>query len=270
MSRYKVLLALVMIFYVQRISAQELFVYSEPASNMPKRSVGIRMTNWLMNDAAADKINYHLVPELMWGVTKKIMVHADAFISNREGGLALEGVGAYAKYRFFSTDKVHRHLRMAAFGRVTTNNAPVHQEEIATYGHNSGYQLGLVGTQLLHKTAISLTGYYERALNNGSNERPAALASNDISYSLSVGHLIMPVHYTNYKQTNFNIMAELLGQLQPENGHQYLDIAPSAQFIFNSQTRVDIGYRRQLYSNMLRSAPNGLLIRVEHLLYNVL
>lgn len=254
----------------QHSHAQELFSYTEPASNMAKRSVGLRMTNWLMNDVSEKKTNYHLIPEVMWGASKKVMIHADAFVSNRVDGLTVEGVGAYAKYRFLSIDHVHRHLRLAAFGRATTNNAAVHQEEIGTYGHNTGYQLGLVGTQLLHKTALSVTGYYERALNNGNNEFPATFANNDVSYILSVGHLILPVHYSNYKQTNFNVMAEVLGQVQPESGRQYIDIAPSAQFIFNSQTRVDIGYRYELYSNMKRTAPNGLLIRVEHLLYNLL
>ena len=271
MLRYSAIIALAIILLGYRSLGQELFVYSEPASNMPKRSVGLRMTNWLMNETATSHINYHLIPEIMWGANKRTMLHVDAFLSNKEGAFALEGAGFYAKYRFYSTDKVHRHLRIAAFGRITSNNAPIHREEIATYGHNSGYQLGMVGTQLLHKTALSFTAYYEQALDNGNGHAfPATLANNDISYVASIGHLILPRHYNNYEQTNLNLMVELLGQLQPQNGKQYLDIAPSVQFIFNSQTRVDIGYRQQLYSSMVRNAPNGLLIRIEHLFYNLL
>jgi hypothetical protein len=48
-----------------------------------------------------------------------------------------------------------------------------------------------------------------------------------------------------------------------------VDLAPAVQFIFNSQTRLDIGYKVQLYSDMQRVAPNGFMIRVEHLLFNV-
>ena len=54
-----------------------------------------------------------------------------------------------------------------------------------------------------------------------------------------------------------------------ENGN-FLDLAPAVQFIFNSQSRLDIGYKFQLYSDMQRVAPNGFMIRFEHLLFNVL
>jgi hypothetical protein len=67
-----------------------------------------------------------------------------------------------------------------------------------------------------------------------------------------------------------NIMMEVLGQVLAPGGKQYMDLAPSVQFIFNSQTRVDIGYKYELFGNMLRTAPNGFILRVEHLLFNVL
>jgi hypothetical protein len=53
------------------------------------------------------------------------------------------------------------------------------------------------------------------------------------------------------------------------DNESFLDLAPAVQFIFNSQTRLDIGYKFQLYSDMQRVAPNGFMIRVEHLLFNV-
>ncbi len=265
MLRYKALIILALSLAGRVALAQELFVYSEPASNMPKKSLAIRMTNWLMQETAANRTNYHLTPELMWGVNKHLMLHAETFLSNKQGSFACEGWGTYAKYRFFSTDKVHRHFRMAAFGRFAVNTSNVLQEEIATNGLTSGYQLGLVGTQLLHKTALSVTAYYESLL-----EPSPMYASNNISYTLSAGHLILPKKYNNYKQTNLNIMAEVLGQVQPETGHQYIDVAPSLQLIFNSQARVDIGYRHELYSSMQRAARNGLLVRLEYLFYNAL
>jgi hypothetical protein len=49
-----------------------------------------------------------------------------------------------------------------------------------------------------------------------------------------------------------------------------MDVAPSVQFIFNSQSRVDIGYRREISSTMLRTAPNGFFIRLEHNFFNAL
>lgn len=249
-------------------SSQELFVYTEPASNMPAHSLGIRLNNWLMREADGGKLNYHLIPELMWGVNKNLMVHAEAFLSNRNQSFAPEGASFYAKYRFYSSDAVYRHFRMAVFGRTSYNNAPVHQDEIETNGHNSGYEIGWIGTQLLHKQAISLTVSYEQGLSKSAqNAGEKVMSDPAINYALSTGRLILPKSYRNYRQTNFNIMIECLGQYLPETGKTYLDIAPSLQFIFNSQTRFDIGFRTQLYSRMERTAPNGFLIRFEHVLF---
>lgn len=253
------------------VKAQELFVYTEPASNMPAHSVGLRLSNWLMKDRAEDVINYHFLPELMWGVNKNLMIHAEGFISNRGKALDIEGGGLYAKYRFYSKDDVHKHFRMALFGRLSSNNADIHMEEIEINGHNSGYEIGIIGTQLLHRQAISASVSFEQAINNAKgNEIPKMQASRAINYSLSTGRLIFPNDYSHYGQTNFNIMVELLGQYQPENGKSYIDIAPAIQFIFNSQARLDIGYKKQLYSNMSRTASDGFLIRLEYLLFSVL
>lgn len=252
------------------VKAQELFVYTEPASNMPAHSMGLRLNNWLMKETIGGAINYHLIPELMWGVNKNLMVHAEGFISNRNRGFGAEGASLYAKYRFYSHDAVYRHFRMAGFGRVSYNNAPVHQDEVETNGHNSGFEIGWIGTQLLHKQAISSTLSYESAFSEQTIGGSETLKrSPAVNYSLSTGRLILPKSYKDYGQTNFNIMLELLGQYLPESGKTYLDIAPSLQFIFNSQTRLDIGYRQQVYSSMLRTAPNGFLIRLEHVIFNM-
>ena len=252
-------------------NAQELFVYTEPASNMPAHSVGLRLNNWLMRETGGGT-NYHFLPEVMVGINKNLMLHAEAFLSNRnKNTFGYEGFGFYGKYRFYAHDADHRHLRMAAFGRWGTNNAPIHQEEIETNGHNSGYELGWIGTQLLNRTAYSLTTSYERATDNagGKEVLPAGAARNAINTSLSVGQLFLPKVYIGYNQVNLNGMAEVLSQWQPETGHYYVDLAPSVQFIFWSQTRLDIGYRFPLVQQMERTAPSGFLVRVEHLLFGV-
>jgi len=271
MLRFSSLLVLLAGMFAGSSHAQELFVYSEPASNMPAKTMGLRVSNWLMDEYGTQKTNYHLVPEVMWGVNKRLMLHAEGFFSNRTGVLSAEGGAVYAKYRFYSRDAVYRHFRMAVFGRASTNNAAIHQEEIQTNGHNTGCQAGMIFTQLLHKTALSATLYYQRALSNaGGNEFPATQSPNALNYVLSSGHLFFPKNYTGYRQVNINLMAELMGQVLPQNGRYFVDIAPSVQFIINSQTRVDIGYTCQLHTNMQRTAPTGLLIRVEHLLYHLL
>ncbi len=250
------------------IRAQELFVFTEPASNMPAHSLGARLSGYAMKKDD-NTYNVHVLPELMWGVNKNLMLHAEGFISNRNNSFVGEGVGFYGKYRFLSNDKVHSHFRMAAYARYSFNNSDIHQDEIDINGHNSGYEGGIIATQLLNKVALSTSAGYERALGNEKYKFPDEQANAGINYTLSAGKLMLPVKYTSYKQTNMNLMTEVLGQTLPANGKSYLDATASVQFIFNSQARLDLGYKQQLYSNMVRTAPNGFLLRFEYLFFNV-
>ncbi|HEY6978165.1 MAG TPA: hypothetical protein VH396_17815 [Chitinophagaceae bacterium] len=249
--------------------AQELFVYTEPASNMPANSLGARVTNMFMKEQYSAHYQYHLVPELMWGANKKFMLHADGFISNQTKNLSFEGGSFYVKYRFLSNDRVHNHFRMAAYGRISFNNNEIQQEEIDLYGYNSGYQAGIVATQLLNKFALSGNINYAHATDNGSNNKfPSNQSASAVNYSFSVGKLMLPKEYVSYKQVNLNLMVEVLGQTLVGNRRSYLDVAPALQFIFNSQLRIDAGYRKQLYSSMYRTSPNGFLVRFEYLFFN--
>ncbi|MBS1616127.1 MAG: hypothetical protein JST06_08440 [Bacteroidetes bacterium] len=249
------------------VQAQELFVFTEPASNMPAHTIGLRASNWLMQARKGGSV-YSFYPELMWGKSKHLMLHVEGFFSNQQGSFRAEGAGLYAKYRFYVRDTIYRHFRAAAFARLSAIQAPVMQEEIALAGHNSGYSLGLVGTQLLHRLALSSSFWWEHATDNlGQNELPAQQPGDALNLSLSGGLLILPKRYTGYQNLNLNLMAEVLSQQLIGSDKHFVDLAPSLQFIFNSQTRVDIGYRFELSGNMSRWAPNGALLRVEHLLF---
>ena len=251
-------------------SAQELFVMTEPASNVPAGSISARIGQSLMKEQYDSGYNYHMMPKVTWGINKSWMVRATAYISNRNTDLVTEGGGLYAKYRFLSSDDLQSHFRMAAFGRYSMNNADIHQEEIETMGHNTGVEAGIIATKLIKKLAISSTVSYEKAFDNRpDNDFPSGQASTAINYSLSLGRLMYPKTYTSYKQTNINLMVELLGQTLAENGRSYLDVVPSVQFIINSQARIDVAYKQELYSSMLRSAPNGIYLKLEYTFFNV-
>jgi hypothetical protein len=250
--------------------AQELFVFTEPASNMPKGLVGGRLTNILMGQQMHGKYQYNLLPEVMIGVSKKLMLHAEAMLSNRGNNFSADGGSLYAKYRFLSKDDVQQHFRMAAFGRVSYNNSPIMQQDIETAMYNSGFEGGLVATQLLHKVALSSTVSYERATNNGGQHVHTDRAdAHALNYSLSGGKLMLPKHYKSFGQTNLNLMVELLGQYNTGLQKSYLDVAPSVQFIFNSRWRLDAGYRQQLYSGLQRMSKNSFLLRLEYNFFNV-
>jgi hypothetical protein len=251
-------------------NAQELFVFTEPASNMPTNTLGFRVMNAFMREPGAT-LNYHLMPELMWGLNKNTMVHLQGFVSNRNNTLVTEGGSIYAKYRFYSSDQVHSHFRMAGYGRFSMNNADIHQEEIETMGHNTGFELGFIATQLLNKVAISSSISYEQAGNNGTKYKfPTTQSNNATNYTLSFGKLMLPKEYTSYKQVNINLMLEMIGQRLNGSGKSFLDIAPSVQAIINSQARIDLGYRYELYSNMQRTAPNGVILKFEYTVFNFL
>ena len=266
----KYILVLFFTAFAFKGKAQELFVVTEPASNMPTGSIGVRLAQSLMKEEFKSGYNYHIMPEIMWGANKNLMIHAATFISNRNKNLATEGGSLYAKYRFLSKDDIHQHFRMAAFGRVSVNNSDIHQEEINTMGHNSGLEAGVVATQLLNKVAISASSSFEKAMNNSeTNKFPASQSNSATNYTLSLGKLMYPNKYKNYKQTNINLMVEFMGQTLNQNGKSFLDVVPSLQFIINSQARIDIAYIKEIYSNMLRTAPNGLYLKLEYSFFNV-
>lgn len=248
---------------------QELFTYSEPASNMAAKSIGFRLNNYIMREKVTNRTNYHFLPELMWGISKKLMLHGEGFFSNRNKGFVAEGGLLYLKYRFYSTDEVHSHFRMAAYGRAAINNSDVHQPAIDLNGHNSGYEWGLVATKLINKTAISATaGILHATDNSRGNKFNPGEARDAVGYTLSVGKLFLPKEYVRYEQTNVNGMLEFPGQTNLKSGKTFVDAAPSVQFILLSKMRVDIGYRFPLINDLERTAGKGFLLRFEYTFFN--
>lgn len=260
-----------MFLLIQGISAQELFVVTDPASNVPANSLSVRVSQSLFEQQFEKGFNYHLMPEVTFGLNKNLMIRASAFLSNRNNQFAAEGAGLYAKYRFFSTDDLNSHFRLAAFGRYSFNNSDIHQDQIEIMGQNTGFETGLVATKLIKKVAISSSLSFEKAFDNQPNYPfPSELGNNATNYTLSFGKLMHPKKYTSFKQTNINFMIEFVGQTINENGKSYLDVVPAIQFIFNSQARLDLAYRRELMSSMMRTAPNGIYLNLEYNFFNIM
>ncbi len=236
---------------------------------MAAKSAGFRLTYESMDNKGYGN---RLVPEIMLGINRNFMVHAQAFLSDMEGPFGFEGTSLYLKYRFLSIDGLRKHFRMAAFGRVSSSKRPYHSEDINLEGDNSGYQFGLVGTQLLHKLALSANVGYSRVFESEQKIRPAMpLPEGMLNYSLSAGYLLFPVTYRNYKQPNLNVYAEILGKTNPGTGNSYVDIAPAVQLILNSQLRIDVGYRFQAAGNIdNRYLRNMFLARVEYNIFNII
>jgi hypothetical protein len=268
----KTLMLSAFIFFFQCSRAQELYVFTEPASNMAAKSIGIRVDNLVMKDLhkGSGANSYHLMPNLMWGVSKRIMLHFTGYLSNMDGRFTANGGSIYGKYRFFSKEDVHDHSRMAAFAQYSLNNSYIHEYAMDLNGHNSGYEAGLIATRLHKKTAFSASASFMHATDN-INEKFlfGNKLRNAIGYSVSAGRLMLPKEYTSYKQTNLNLVLEFLGQCNVHNGFSWLDIAPAVQLIFNSRARLDLGYRYPLVKKLQRYSSQGALLRLEYNFFNI-
>lgn len=256
------------------LTAQELYVFSEPASNVPAKSVSVKYTGKFLKSSHNDRIEQRHMPEVMLGLSKEWMLRASTTMSDMySSNLRWESAKLYTKYRFLSNDDVHKHFRMAAFAEASYSRNDMMYDELSLDGDQSGIQGGLILTQLWDKLAISSTlGYLQviqrqPPLHHVGMEKFPEQAFN---YSLSAGYLLLPRHYTSYKQTNVNLYAELLGQQTLDNKKFYVDFAPAIQFIINSTAKLNAGYRIQLNSDMNRMAQNRLQLSFEYVFLNAL
>lgn len=254
---------------------QELYVYSEPASNMPAHSIGVKVTGNFMgpqpwHDRAMQRYN----PEIMFGLNKRWMLHTGlTFGDMHTSNFAWESIYLYTKYRFLSKDDIHKHFRMAAFFDASYSRVPFHNDEVSILGDKSGLQVGIIATQLWNKFALSGTVGHTQVLDPSRNDKVIYVPSRiyqSINYSLSAGYLLLPKEYTDYKQLNVNIYTEMLAQQSLDRSAYYVDLAPALQFIFNSNTKLNIGYRFQMGGNMQRMAENSWLISLERTFLNAL
>ncbi len=263
----RLLTLILLLALISSIKAQELYVNTEPASNMAAKAIGLRLNADFV--PLTDRTGFRLGPEAMFGVSRNIMVHVNLYGSSfYQSDFKFEGASIYAKYRFLAFDQPQSHFRVAGYGRVSIINNPLPYAEINLQGDNSGVLGGLVATQLLHKLALSVTSDVTHAMDNTSTPLSANANRNQLGYTFSAGYLLLPVNYTDYKQTNVNIYTEFIGKSSLDGKGSYLDIAPSVQFIFSSTTRIDLGYHTQLTGNLSRIATTSYLIRIEHNLFN--
>lgn len=266
---------LVTILSALKLDAQELYVYTEPASNMPAHSVSVKLTDhFVTNGGIYNRFSNRFMPQVMFGINSKLMFHIGGTISNMHTpGFQFESVNLYAKYRFLSNDDIHKHFRMAVFADASATNAPFHYDEITLMGDKGGIEAGIIATQLWNKFALSGTFSHTQVLHKSRNDKVIYVPERiyqSLNYSLSGGYLLFPKEYTDYKQTNMNIYAELLGERSLESSKYCFDLAPAFQFIFNSNAKLNIGYRFQLAGNMSRMSGNSWQISFERTFLNAL
>ncbi|RYY58251.1 MAG: hypothetical protein EOO05_17000 [Chitinophagaceae bacterium] len=259
-----------------RGQSQELYVYTEPASNMPAKSVSAMVTaNYVPPQLPYDRFMQRYLVESMAGINKNLMIRAGAGFANMHTDrFRWESAYVYGKYRFLSLDESHRHFRMAAFAEAAYTRSDFHFDEVGLTGDKSGLQAGVIATQLLHRFAISATVSHTQVLHGSRNDKSVVYIPSRVfevmGYSLSGGYLLLPVNYTDYKQTNVNLYAEVLAQQGMDRSVYYIDFAPAVQLIFNSNTKLNLGYRFELQGNMERMAHSSFMVSIERTFLNAL
>lgn len=266
---------LIFFFYMYAITckAQELYVFSESASTRPAKSLSLHIAARFPDSKYNMYFRNRYTAQATAGINKNWTIAVGAGFSNyyRLDLLQYDGVRLYTKYRLYSNDDVHTHLRVAAFAEGAYSTHDYIYDEMTLEGDNNGVQGGLIATQLAGRFAVSATASYLRVFNKDIESHHTLLnhSKQMVGYSLSAGYLLLPKEYTSYKQMNLNLYLELLGSKCLDNDHYLVDIAPALQFIFNSKTKVNFGYRRQMASNMLRVGQSIYQVGVEQSLYNV-
>ena len=261
-----------MLIVVQLVSvtaySQELYVFTEPASVMPARSLTVRSRTHMMGaNAMYDRFTFRNNVQVVAGLTRRWTMRVGGSWGNMQTySVKPESVGFYSRYRLLSTDEVHRHFRLAAFVEGAYTAAPFRHDEVSLMGDKSGLEAGIIATRLTNKLALSATASHTQVLH--ASRKNAALFDpartfQTMQLSLSGGYLLLPREYRDYRQTNLNLYAELLTQRSLDNGKYYVDLAPALQLIFSSRTKLNLGYRFQLNGTMDRMAEQSWLLTLE-------
>ena len=228
-----------LLFWCRGAQAQELFPMTEPASNVPKGALGLRLWGESYNEV--DRIRNLFAAKVMYGVTPRFTVIVSPNISNHHSkelppefpvhntpqiGVTLpylfNGVNLFAKYRFLSKDAQNSHLRIAAYGEYGLLKVAHDEAEPGLFDDNKGWGGGIIATYLKKHFAVSFTGgvihadKYKGSVPDIIPQLPGVPATvtyqNAYNYSLSFGYLLSPKVYKSYSQTNWNVYLEFLGK----------------------------------------------------------
>lgn len=263
-----------LLLQVAGIAAQELYLYTEPASNVPSKSISAKLSANYLEQRRGDRgyLLQRYRPEVYMGISKNFMLKASGtFADMHADDLKFESVSLYGKYRFLSKDEAHRHFRMAAFADASLSRVPFNYEEISLMGDKTGAEAGVVATQLINKLALSGIVSHVQVLDKSRfGSAPLNLPYQAMNYSLSAGYLLFPRKYEHYGQTNFNVYTEVLAQQALDQKNYYIDMAPGLQFIFNSNSKLNLGYRFQLGGDMSRMSRSSVLLSFERTFFGAL
>lgn len=304
-------LLLIGMLWISSLAAQELYIRTEPASNLPKGVIGIRTLSEFYQEGA--HLRNMTALRVMYGVSPRLTVWAQGNISNHhdrtlpddliddEGGVAhthdiltgekypmlFNGFQVYGKYLFLKADQQNKHFRMAAYAEASTAFTAHDEAEPNLMDDNAGLGAGIIMTQLYHRFAASLTVGGTLPFAYTEKETDIRLQyGNALQYNLSFGYLLMPFKYKDYSQTNVSLYVEFLGKSYGEGSlsqagtdvfvgldtpallaSSFVEVHPGIQFIFNSNTRLDLGMGFRFLNESYRYTYPLYFVQVQHYLF---
>ncbi len=231
----------IVLFFTIPVSAQELFPHVDPASNIPKGVLGVRLVNEGFDEVGQFRSSQSI--RFMFGITSKFMFTQSFNFSNHHGrkfpsdfisndgniGYHTHGVkkgkkypyqldnfNLNLKYRFLTIDGTKSHFRMSTYLELAGGKEAHDEAEPNLMGDNGGLAAGITATKLKNRMAISLNvgGIIPQSYTYQRRDSLLEVKyGKAINYSLSVGLLCLPIKYSNYKQTNVNVYCEFIGKV---------------------------------------------------------
>lgn len=221
-------------------NGQELFPLNEPASTIPRNTLGVRLFGNVYQEPNNQYRQMYAL-RLMYGLFPNCSIYITPSASNHHSntlppsfpdhntpqiGVPLpfrfNGVSFYAKYRFYSNDAEKRHFRIAAFAEWAQLDVPHDEAEPTLLDDTKGFSAGIITTYLKDHFAVSFNGgiilpmAYKGEVPNeihGLQSVPAIVRyGRAVTYNLSMGYLLFPRHYKSYNQTSWNLYLELMGK----------------------------------------------------------
>ena len=281
----RIFFILFLLIHTYILSAQELYINSEPASLIPKGTKVVRLTNsniFLDGSNIMGSIGnaFIVTPSLSYGISKKIMLSGSIQFANKpyeqdmKPNFGLNGFKIYSKQRILSTDKQKYHTRLSSFIKYSYHEDKFMKDNLDIELQDTGFELGLIGTQLINKLAISITTGITRISNidekftQGSTVKWQTTNLNTFKNSISAGYLLFPRKYNSYKQTNFNLYVEyltntILNEDFPVRYDKFRStFAPGIQFILLSRSRLDFSYKIRK-----GDMPEEFLVKLTYIIY---
>jgi hypothetical protein len=221
------------------IAAQELFPNAEPASNVPKGVLRLKLSNEIFKEISQLRLQQGY--SFIYGFSSKLSLEqainfsnhhslslpynfiyynpdikgyqTNGYIQGQPHPYWFENYTAELKFRFFNSDGYQEHFRMAAYLQVAGGNEPHPEAEPDLMGDNSGASAGIIATYLKHRFAASLTvGYIVPVKFQQVDSNIMINYANAVNYSFSFGYLLLPRTYHSFKQVNMNLYMEFTGE----------------------------------------------------------